>query len=94
MVEMFEDADSFDGDVSKFNTSRVTDMHNMFRHATSFTGKNGLGSWETSNVQDFSEMFFGAISFSGIGIPNWTISSLQTPSLMVRTTCHSLLLQS
>lgn len=82
MAEMFEDADLFDGDVSKFNTSRVTDMHNMFRHALSFTGKNGLGLWQTYNVQDASQMFFGARSFAGVGLSNWNIQSLQNPMLM------------
>ena len=63
MSEMFEDADSFNGDVSKFNTSLVTDMHNMFRNAIAFSGWHGLGTWQTQVVIDTSEMFFNAIHF-------------------------------
>jgi hypothetical protein len=86
MSQMFEGADSFDGDVSTFNTSLVKDMHNMFRNAYSFTGKNGLASWATYNLEDATEMFLGATSFQGIGLSSWTLESLTSPNLMVRLT--------
>jgi surface protein len=89
MSEMFEDADAFNGDVSTFNTSSVTNMRKMFRHAVSFTGINGLWTWQTLNVVDTSEMFLGARSFSGDGLSSWTIPSLQTAFLMVCTTNES-----
>lgn len=89
MSEMFEDADAFNGDVSTFNTTSVTNMRKMFRHAVSFTGVNGLSTWQTSNVVDTSEMFLGTSSFSGEGLSLWTISSLQTANLMVCTTIDS-----
>jgi surface protein len=87
MSQMFEDADAFNGDISTFNTSSVMDMHNMFRHAVSFTGINGLWLWQTRNLQDTSEMFLGAISFQGNGLPSWTISSLLSSRLMVSLEC-------
>jgi hypothetical protein len=59
----------------------------MFHHAFSFTGINGLWSWQTINLQDTSEMFLGAISFQGTGLPSWTISSLLSSRLMVSLEC-------
>lgn len=44
---MFEYAESFDQDLSNFNTSLVNNMYAMFSGATSFQGR-GLASWDTS----------------------------------------------
>ena len=40
---MFFDADSFNGGISPWNVSGVTDMSGMFANADSFT--QNLGSW-------------------------------------------------
>ena len=51
--------------------SRVTDMSNMFRGATSFTGDH-LSNWNVSNVVDMAGLFRGVTSFNG-DISTWDI---------------------
>ena len=45
-----------------WNTAAVTNMHGMFRGATSFNGI--IGNWATWSVTDMSFMFFGATAFN------------------------------
>ena len=42
--------------------SNVTDMENMFAHASSFN--QPLNKWDVSNVDDTRWMFFNATSFN------------------------------
>jgi surface protein len=56
MNEMFTEAESFNGDLSKWNVSKVTDMSSMFTEAKSFNGD--LSEWDVSNVTNTSGMFF------------------------------------
>ena len=46
---------SFDGNVSAWDVSGVTDMSGMFAGATSFDGN--LSAWDVSGVTDMSAMF-------------------------------------
>ena len=59
---MFQGATSFNGDLSAWNTSSVTDMWSMFNGATSFNGD--LSAWDVSSVTDMDWMFYGATSFN------------------------------
>ena len=61
MGRMFAYCKSFDGDLSKWDVSAVTDMNHMFYLATSFS--RDLSSWDVSFVKTMHEMFFGATSF-------------------------------
>ena len=47
MQWMFDEADSFNGDVSKWDTSKVTTMIGMF-YKTKFNGD--VSKWDTSKV--------------------------------------------
>ena len=62
MDNLFNGATSFNGNLSAWNTSCVTDMYGMFEGATSFNGD--LASWNTSSVTDMETMFYGATSFN------------------------------
>ena len=70
---------SFNGDISGWDVSRVTDMSGMFQDATLFNGD--LSSWEVSSVRDMSGMFSGAGSFNG-DLSSWEVSSVLDMSEM------------
>ena len=53
MTRMFRSATSFNGDLSSWDVSKVTDMSNMFQSATSFN--QPLSSWDVSKVTDMAE---------------------------------------
>ena len=70
---------SFNGDISHWDTSSVTDMSNMFDRASAFNGD--IGNWDTSSVTDMSNMFDRASAFNG-DIGNWDTSSVTDMSNM------------
>ena len=59
----FYRATSFNGDLSRWNVSRVTDMFRVFSGAKAFTGA-GIGCWDVSSVTTMQGMFSGATSFN------------------------------
>ena len=61
MSLMFNGAKSYNGAMSKWDVSRVTDMHLMFAGATSFT--RGISKWDVSSVTNMDRMFSKAVSF-------------------------------
>ena len=61
MSRMFSYAISFNGDISKWDVSRVTDMCRMFFNAKSFNGD--LSKWDVSSVKNMDSMFYYAVSF-------------------------------
>ena len=49
---MFHNSAAFNGDLSKWDVSRATDMSGMFDGATSFNGD--ISKWDVSSVTDMS----------------------------------------
>lgn len=80
-ASMFKGCKSFNGDVSGFNTSSVTDMNMMFYDATSFEG-TGIENWNVMNVKRFDRMFTSASGFNGT-IQNWNPTHAMTFSSML-----------
>ena len=72
MSLMFANAKLFNGDVSNFDTSSVTNMQSMFSGASSF---NRDLLWDTSSVTNMNGMFSRASSFTG------DVSSFNTSSV-------------
>ena len=55
---MFRSAYEFNGDLSAWNTSKVTNMNDMFYVALKFNGD--LSAWDTSKVTNMNKMFRSA----------------------------------
>ena len=65
--------------IDNWDTSNVTDMGNLFSHASSFN--QDIGSWDTSNVTDMQAMFGWATSFNQ-NIGNWDTSNVTNMEFM------------
>lgn len=71
--EMLDEALQNGEDLTKYCTSKVTDMSNMFFVDTSFN--QDIGNWDVSNVTNMNAMFLGASSFNE-DIGNWDVSNV------------------
>lgn len=70
---------TFNGDISSWDVSTVTDMSWMFWGADSFN--QNIGDWDVSSVTDMGLMFKGADSFNQ-DIGGWDVSSVTDMSYM------------
>ena len=69
----------YNGDISKWDTSNVTDMSVMFSYSMF---KNNISQWDVSNVTNMSDMFERS-AFNG-DISKWDVSSVTNMSHMFR----------
>jgi surface protein len=67
----------FNGDISKWNTSNVTDMNCMF-YKSSFNGD--ISNWDVSKVINMNSMFAYS-NFNG-DISNWDVSKVKNMAAM------------
>ena len=72
MSYLFLNSD-FNGDISNWNVSNVTDMNGMFECCTKFN--QDLSEWNVSNVTDMNGMFCGCESFNQ-DISNWDVPNV------------------
>jgi surface protein len=72
---------SFNGDISTWNTSSVTDMSWMFWGADSFN--QIVGGWDVSSMIDMSWMFYSTDSFNQ-PLDTWDVSSVTDMGGMFR----------
>ena len=61
MANMFNSAGSFDGEVSDWDVSRVTDMADMFRSTSSFN--SDISEWNIADTTRINAMLFRADAF-------------------------------
>jgi surface protein len=66
-------------DLSKYCTSHVTNMLNMFKSNQAFN--QDIGSWDVSNVTNMWGMFYDAQAFNQ-DIGDWDVSSVTSMSFM------------
>jgi len=81
MSDIFNNASSFNQDISSWDVSNVTNMKNMFSQASSFNKK--IDNWDVSNVTDMSYMFNQAHQFNK-EIGSWDVSKVTTMEGMFR----------
>lgn len=70
-----EALEDFNGDISKWNVSKVTSMNHMFCGCKNFNCD--LSEWDVSKVKNMRSMFYECYSFEGIGLENWNVSNLE-----------------
>ena len=70
---MFQGANAFNGDVSKWNIARVTDMGFIFYQAESFNGD--VSKSNTADVTSMGLMFTQATSFKG-DVSKWNTAQV------------------
>ena len=68
---------NFNGDISNWDVSNVTDMKCMFSHSD-FNGN--ISDWDVSNVKDMESMFDGS-NFNG-DLSKWDVSKVKDMSHM------------
>lgn len=72
MRELFNKFKTFDGDISEWNVSNVTDMSDMF-NGSDFDGD--ISQWDVSNVKDMTAMFESS-KFRG-DISGWNVDKVE-----------------
>ncbi len=70
---------AFNGDISKWDTTSVTNMSYLFKAAIAFNGD--ISGWDVSSVENMDSMFNGANAFNG-DISGWDVSSVANMSNM------------
>lgn len=64
----------FNGDISLWNVSNVTDMTRMFYECKNFNCD--LSDWDVRKVKDMVYMFVNCKNFEGNGLKNWKTNNL------------------
>lgn len=68
----------FNGDISEWNTSNVTDMHFMFAD-TKFAGD--ISDWDVRNVENMNNMFYGCNDFN-CDLNKWKVDNVKDMQYM------------
>ena len=64
-------------DISKLNTSKVTNISHMFHRCSKLISLPDISKWDTSNVIDMSNLFYNCNSLKSIpDISNWNTKSV------------------
>ena len=79
MTAMFRGAQSFNGDITKWDVSSVDSMNSLFFAATSFN--RDISRWDVSSVTHMDSMFRKARPFNS-DISKWDVSRVNTMSHM------------
>ena len=71
-------------DFNCINTSKITDMSNLFKYIDLYKVNFNISKWDVSNVTNMNYMFNGCISFDG-DLSNWDVSNVLSMSSMFDT---------
>ena len=69
---------TFNGDISKWNTGKVTTMNAMFYSASAFN--QDIGSWNTAQVTDYGSYVCSASAFNQ-DIGSWNTAQVTTMNI-------------
>lgn len=83
MTAMFQEASLFNGDLSAWDTSKVTTTNKMFYQATSFNG--AVNAWDVSQVTDMTSMFDMAFTFNQ-PVDSWDVSKVKNMTFLFAST--------
>ena len=75
MAGAFDDATSFNADISAWDVSNVTNMSEMFIYVQAFN--QDIGSWDVGNVGNMFRMFLRVYRFNQ-DIGDWDVSNVTT----------------
>jgi surface protein len=81
MNSLFKRLENFNMPIGHWDTSRVTNMEQMFLRARSFGPGQQIGGWDVGRVTNMYEMFSEAESFNQ-PINRWNVSNVLTMSEM------------
>ncbi|EGV42334.2 BspA family leucine-rich repeat surface protein [Bizionia argentinensis JUB59] len=73
MSNLFNAANTFNGDISHWDVSTVTNMNNMFQSTDVFNAD--LSNWDVSSVTNMGTLFNNALVFNS-DLSNWDVSSV------------------
>ena len=76
----FLDNRNFNGDLSKWNISKVKSTLNLFRGCENFSGE-WISKWDVSNIKEMDYMFKGCENFD-CDLSNWDVSNVETMAEM------------
>ncbi len=79
LSNMFQNARSFNQEISDWDVSNITNMSGMFKGALDFN--QNIGVWDASKVINMNSMFESAFGFDG-DIGMWKVDSLENMSSM------------
>ncbi len=85
MSGLFKGKASFNGDISKWDVSSVTNMVSMFHGATEFNGD--ISEWDVSSVTKMRFMFYKATKFNQ-DLSKWAskiLSSVSRTNMFTRS---------
>jgi len=83
MENMFNNAIAFNGNISDWNTGKVTTMRAMFQGADNGSAFNGdITGWDTSAVTTMMSMFNDATSFNR-DLGDWNIENVTSMAFML-----------
>ena len=86
--KMFEDFEGTNLDLSKFNTSEITNMSFMFHSCMNLEHLN-LSNFNTNKVTDMCEMFWNCKSLKALNLLNFNTSNVKDMSFMFNK-CYNL----
>jgi surface protein len=79
VFDVYDNERGFNEDISRWNTSSVTNMKYMFYGQSDFN--QDISRWDVSKVTDMTSMFYNTISFNK-NLSSWDVSKVTTMERM------------